>query len=181
MARITESDMNRLVRRIIKESESDNVKKTDAKNNPYWKMLQPKLKSLGFSSKLERIKSNGDLDGYPDVDFYQETMTHKSGIVVRYPFSLVDYTGDYYSDFIDLVGIKNIKNINCLGTVPDEPSIKKIKVKCVDYIYKLIKDKCGKEGCPTYIDCMPKMNGGLDKRCNNPEFKKRCPSTKFTY
>ena len=34
--------------------------------------------------------------------------------------------------------------------------------------------------CPNYVNCMP-GTVGTDKRCNDPEFKKRCPNTKFAY
>jgi len=39
------------------------------------------------------------------------------------------------------------------------------------------------KNCPNYVNCMPGTAGpaSVDKRCNDPEFKKRCPSTKFAY
>ena len=119
-------------------------KKTDATNNPYWKQLSAKLKSLGFTEKLTHRKYERDLiDMYPSYDYTESEMTHKSGIKVRYPESWLDYTGDYYPDYIDLYGAgikpyENLKNKSCLGEPDKEESTLGVKIQCVDYIYGLI-------------------------------------------
>lgn len=40
--------------------------------------------------------------------------------------------------------------------------------------------KSPKGDCPEYVNCMPGTSG-VDKRCNNSEFRKRCPNTRFVY
>jgi hypothetical protein len=117
-------------------------KKTDATSNPYWKQLGPKLKSLGFTEKLTRHKEKQpmiNIGGYPDIDFVQSVMTHQSGIQVSYPYTMLDYTGDYYPDYVDISGMdmKNLKNPSCMGK-PDESSDMKVKVQCMDLIYSML-------------------------------------------
>ena len=150
--RLTESDLTKLVKRAIKEQSLINVfpnetdpKKTDCKTNPYWKQLEPKLLSLGFTKKEKRIKNNAaklNINAYPNIDFIECTMSHSSGIEVIYPLSYLDYTNDYYPDFVEVEGIPKqvvFKNSACVGSVPEEGK-PELKVKCVDYIYGLISN-----------------------------------------
>ena len=150
IVRLTESDLTRLVKRVIKEQSLINIvrnetdpKKTDCKTNSYWKQLEPKLLSLGFTKKEEHIEEKANrfnLGGYPNIDFTQCTMSHRSGIEVTYPLSYLDYTGDYYPDFVEVEGIPKqvmFKNSACVGSPPAEP-FQELKVKCVDYIYGLM-------------------------------------------
>jgi hypothetical protein len=65
--RLTESDLTRLVKRVIKEQSLINIvrnetdpKKTDCKTNPYWKQLEPKLLSLGFTKKEEHFEKKAN-------------------------------------------------------------------------------------------------------------------------
>lgn len=152
--RLTEDDLTRLVKRVIKEQsiinltgEETDPKKTDCKTNPYWKQLESKLIGLGFTKNQEHIvKKAGkfNLGGYPNVDFYRCTMSHKSGIEVSYPLYMPDFTGDYYPDFVDVDGIpeQKFKNLSCVGSPDiDRP---RLKVKCVDYIYQLVSSSIKK-------------------------------------
>ena len=151
--RLSESDLMRIVKRVINESDGQ-VKKTDAKTNQYWKQLKPRLKALGFNSKVEHIvdkRSFPNIGGYADVDFYSEIMTHPSGIVITYPANMMDYTGDYYPNFVEFYGPKNWNTSTrlptfidgsspCIGSIlPSEPeSGKGFKVSCGDYIVKVV-------------------------------------------
>jgi hypothetical protein len=150
IVRLTESDLKRLVKRVIKEQSLINIvrnetdpKKTDCRTNPYWKQLEPKLLSLGFTKKEEHIEKKADrlnIGGYPNVDYYRCSLSHKSGIEIRYPFDMADFTGDYYPDFVEVEGIPEqimFKNSACVGSpqMEDSPNL---KVKCVDYIYGLM-------------------------------------------
>ena len=151
--RLSESDLMRIVKRVINESDGQ-VKKTDAKTNQYWKQLKPRLKALGFNSKVEHIvdkHSFPNIGGYPDVDFYSEIMTHPSGIVITYPANMLDYTGDYYPNFVEINGSKNWNKSShlptfvdgsspCIGSVlQSEPdSGKGFNVSCGDYIVKVV-------------------------------------------
>ncbi len=159
IVRLTESDLTRLVKRVIKEQSLMNIfrketdpKKTDCKTNPYWKQLEPKLLSLGFTKKEEHIEKKRffKIGGYPNIDFTECTMSHRSGIEVSYPLSMLDYTGDYYPDFVQIEGIRGIsyrqpgvdnqkmfKNASCVG-IPVDSDRPALKIKCVDYIYQLI-------------------------------------------
>ena len=152
IVRLTESDLKRLVKRVIKEQSLINIvrnetdpKKTDCRTNPYWKQLEPKLLSLGFTKKEQHFKEKADrlnIGGYPNIDFTQCTMSHSSGIEVTYPLSYLDYTGDYYPDFVEVEGIPKqvmFKNSACVGSVPEEGR-PELKVKCVNYIYGLISN-----------------------------------------
>ncbi len=149
--RLTESDLTRLVKRVIKEQSVFNIirnetdpKKTDCRTNPYWKKLESKLLSLGFTKKEEHIEKKAgrfNLGGYPNVDYYRCTLSHKSGIEVRYPFDMPDFSGDYYPDFVEVEGIPEqvmFKNSACVGSTPAMADRPNLKVKCVDYIYGLI-------------------------------------------
>jgi hypothetical protein len=146
IVRLTESDLTRLVKRIVLETNEENKpKKTDATTNPYWKQLVPKLKALGFTEKLERFNKKQPLiniGGYPDIDFTLSRMIHKSGVEVSYPFSMLDYTGDYYPDYIDIRDAgydpEKLKNKSCVGKPDKEDYTLAVKIQCVDYIYGLI-------------------------------------------
>jgi hypothetical protein len=151
--RLTESDLMRIVKRVIKESDGE-VKKTDAKTNQYWNQLKPRLKALGFNSKVDHIvneRSYFNIGGYPSVDFYSEVMTHPSGITITYPADKMDYTGDYYPNFVEINGSKNWNQSShlptfvdgsspCIGSIiQSEPdSGKGFKVSCGDYIVKVV-------------------------------------------
>jgi hypothetical protein len=147
IVRLTESDLTRLVKRIVLETNEENKpKKTDATTNPYWKQLVPKLKALGFTEKVERFnRKHGliNIGGYPDIDFTQSLMIHKpTGVQVKYPYSTLDSTGDYYPDYIDMrysgYDLKKLKNTSCVGTPDKNDNTLAIKIQCVDYIYGLI-------------------------------------------
>ena len=153
--RLTESDLTRLVRRVIKEQSIINIgkdetdpKKTDCRTNPYWKQLESKLLSMGFS-KSERhvVKKAGTINfgGYPNVNFYECTMTHKSGVKVMYPFYAPDYTADYYPEFVDVEGLPVgiDEKSSCVGS-PEGEDMPHLKVKCVSYIAKLISSSIKK-------------------------------------
>ena len=119
-------------------------KKTDCRTNPYWKQLESKLLSMGFS-KSERhvVKKAGTINfgGYPNVDFYECRMTHISGVEVNYPFYAPDYTGDYYPELVDVdvdgMPVELDEKSSCVGS-PLGEDIPRLKVRCVDYNAKLI-------------------------------------------
>lgn len=160
IVKLTESDLMRIVKRVINEQPSSNLdkkdpEKTDCRTNSYWKQLEPKLLSLGFKKNEKHHKYKGFIFGpdYPDYDFYECTMTHPQGVSISYPLFWPDYTGDYYSNFVDVQNLgfdsNKLKNTSCLGRVPDEDG-SYLKVSCIDYILQLAKESIKKKMKPLY-------------------------------
>lgn len=153
--RLTESDLARIVKRVIKEQSIINLggetdpKKTDAKTNQNWKKLEPMLINLGFKKKLNHIVEGGgiiNIGGYPNVDYWEAEMTHPSGYMVYYP-PFNDSTGDYNPQHVgdskgQLPAIISKTNPSCMSEDKSSGSIG-VKVGCTDAIIRAVKKIIG--------------------------------------
>lgn len=133
IVKLTESDLVRIVKRVINENDDLNDPLKDARGNKFWKELKPELQRLGFRSLgLKRHKQISTFEiPYPDMDSTVETMVSKdNNITISYPPTGDDFDQLAHPNWVNIQFLKqnqktkiNTKN-GCFNTTPLQPASK---------------------------------------------------------
>ena len=118
IVRLTESDLARIVRRIISEQVPPGVNPTlkpnldtkDALNGTDWKNLESELRKLGFKGSAKRIPAEKEtfsrnvskyVFGYDlQKEFWHIEMIGPKNIKIKYPHWMPDYDTTYYPNYV---------------------------------------------------------------------------------
>ena len=135
--RLTESDIVRLVKRIINESEGKLNNPNDGElKNPYWNEIKNNLVPKGFKFSMNTERSGGG-SSYGNI---KKLVTPKSNPIKNYQHGIL-VKNNVYVQYPYFTGKAGSSDINKIGIVPS--SEKKLTPEYHDYLirkYPVVKD-----------------------------------------
>jgi hypothetical protein len=135
--RLTESDIVRLVKRIINESEGKLNNPNDGElKNPYWNEIKNNLVPKGFKFSMN-IERSGGGSSYGDI---KKLVAPKSNTIKNYQHGIL-VKNNVYVQYPYFTGKAGSSDINKIGIAPS--SEKKLTPEYHDYLirkYPVVKD-----------------------------------------